>query len=368
MRAIAVVIMVALALPHLGAAPPDMLFRVEAEDLPTVAACLVADDPHAGGGSSVVLASQASLVGAEVNLPAGDYTLLLSLGAPDAGHDAVYVTVPGGEVRLPVGRFGELATLAQPFSVAEAGTIVLSVRPDPDELGVAIDQGGLARGTTEAGVELADLDAPDEALELAALAGVPAAGEVVEVAGPVSGEVTLAELPAQQHARGPDTLFLATFDESADAEYARGIGACSNLSGAPLTEGRWGQALDCADARTHVLYSMDRNLARRAGTLECRVRSAQANLWSDGAEHYLLTLRPRRRMVGEPRIAVRLDVFKGEDDALHLRATGAPAPVDLAIPTAGLAPGEWHHIAISWEAPAARRRPSGWPSMAAASR
>ncbi len=137
MRAIAVVIMLALALPHLGADPLETLFCVEAEDLLTVASCSVAEDPHAAGGRAVLLGSQASVLGTAVELGAGDYTLLVSAVAPDATHDAIYITVSSGETRTPIGRFGELVTLAQPFSVAEAGTIALSVRPDPDELGVA---------------------------------------------------------------------------------------------------------------------------------------------------------------------------------------------------------------------------------------
>ncbi len=213
---------------------------------------------------------------------------------------------------------------------------------------MAIDQVGLTRGTIEGGVDLADLAAPAEAVELSPIPGA-ASGDLAAPPQARTREFRLAALPTTQHTRGPDTLFLATFDESADAEYARGIGACSNLSSAPLTEGRWGQALDCTDAATNLLYAMDRNFIARAGTLECRVRAGETNIWADGAEHYLFTLRPRRRMTGEPRIAVRLEVFKGEDNALHLRATGAPAPVGLAIPTAGLVPDEWHHIAISWD-------------------
>ncbi len=330
------------------AAPPEALLKVEAEDLPTVSAAAVAEEPLATGGTAVVLSSARSLLAASVGLDAGEYTLLVSLVAPDGSHDAVYLSVPGGEVRRPVGRFGELVTLAQQFIVGQdAGPVALAVRPDAEELGVMVDQVGLVRGTVEVTVDLADLPDPAEPLAVDPLPG----GLTAAPSGAATEDFRLAQVPQAPHERGLGTQFLVSFDGSPDADYARGRPGCGTASDAKLVEGRWGDALDCTAHGFRALYSMERNLAPKSGTLEFWVKSGpDANIWADDEDHYLAYLWPKQQLPREPRDSVALELVKrAEDRALHLAAKGAPAPVDLALPTADLDPGTWHHVAISWD-------------------
>ncbi|MEA3402503.1 MAG: pectate lyase [Armatimonadota bacterium] len=334
--------------PALHAEGPEVVLVAEAEDLPTVSGTALAEDPHASGGNALMLAARNATLGMWIALPAGEYTLLISATAADPDHDAIYVSAPGVEQRLAVGSFGELVTLAAPFIVTGEGPSIIAIRPDPEELGVSVDQVAIVRGSGEPGVAPAELQEAGERPEMSALPG--AEGESAAPAQPQAPtEFALPELPAGPHTRQLDTLFVASFDESADADWARGRMGCANLSGAPLAEGRWGQALDCTAEQVRVFYNAERNLMPRSGTVECRVRSGERNIWADGMEHYLLHLRVRRPLPGEPRTPVTLEVVKREDDALHLSAAGSPLPIDLTVPTADLDPAAWHHVAFSWE-------------------
>ncbi len=333
----------------LQAGAQDVVFVVEAQDLPTVRSAAVVDDPVATGGGAVALISSAAMLGARVELPAGVYTLLVSATAPDPTHDAIYVDSPGGSQRLPVNRFGELVTLRHAFTAPGDTPVSLAIRPDPNELGVAIDQVGVVRGEPADGTDLARIEAPAEAPPLLPLEGVAAdagAGETLRVS---VRDVALAETPSAPHERGLDTMLLASFDGSTDADWAVGNPRSANRSGVPLAEGRWGQALDCTAPETDLMLNMRRNHIARAGTIECQVRMAGAGAWADDRERYLLHLQPRPQLPGEPRLPLTLSVIKRADGALHLIAAGAPLPVDVAVPVAGLDAQAWHHVALSWD-------------------
>ncbi|MGC9317504.1 MAG: pectate lyase [Armatimonadota bacterium] len=334
--------------PALAADPPKVVLVAEAQDLPTASGAALAEDPHASGGEALRLAAPDARLGMQIPLPAGEYTLVVSVTAADPHHDAIYVSAPGVEQRLAVGGFGELVTLSVPFIVTGHGPSIIVIRPDPDELGVLVDQVAIVRGSAGQGVAPAEMEEAVQRPELSPLPG-PEVASTAPAEPQTPTEFELSELPDGPHARGLDTLLLASFDESADADWARGRAGCANLSRAPLAEGHWGRALDCTGEQVRVLYNMERNIVSRAGTMQCWVRAGETNIWADGLERYLLHLRTRRPLPGEPRVPVTLEVVKREDDALHLSAAGTPLPIDLAVPTADLDPAAWHHVAVSWD-------------------
>lgn len=170
-----------------------------------------------------------------------------------------------------------------------------------------------------------------------------------KVVTPGVRDFKMAELPARPHGPGLDTLFYCSFDESRDADYARGNGRSGLAVGSELAAGKWGRALDCTDQKANMYFGMARNLVPRAGTLECWVKSGPNNIWADGKDHCLFYLRPQREMPGGPRAGVTIELTKrGEDNALHLTVTRGPT-ADLAVSTAKLAPAAWHHLAFSWD-------------------
>ncbi|MBD3293343.1 MAG: hypothetical protein GF393_10495, partial [Armatimonadia bacterium] len=343
----ALIIMALLCACALPLMAQDMVFVMEAEDLPTVASASLVEDPFATGGSAVLLASPAARLAAQVELAAGEHTLLVSAIAPDPAHDAIYVDVPGGSQRLPVNAFGELVTLAHTFTVAEVGPADLTIRPDPNELGVSIDQVGLLRGKPEGIVPLADLDAPADAPGLKPLPDAPADGAAPALAEVTVRDVRLAEVPSEPHARALDTRLVADFDEGLAADWAAGNTRFSNLSGATLTEGRWGRALDCAPPEVDVQVNLAGNHIPRAGTIECWTLLADDR--PADRERYLLHLQPTPQPGASPRMPLTVAVIERADGILRLTAEGAPVPVDVALPGVDLADRQWHHVALSWD-------------------
>jgi len=342
------------------------LFCLAAEQLPTCVNAPVTAMAGAQGDAAVVLSSEAARLGAQLQLQPGAYAVVLRAFAPSAAKDALYIDVAGRSARLAIGEFERWVVRTQVFRVQEAAQYAVVLQPDPNELGLAIDQVALVRGAVGQLNEMADLPPPAAQVALEPVSGIRVAqaaqaGEE-ETVTPGASEFKMASLPEGPRGRGLDTLFYCSFDESRDADYARGNGKCALTAGEELVEGKWGNALDCTDQKVNMYFNVERNLIPRAGTLECWLKSGESNIWADGEDHCLFHLTPRRAMPGGPRAAMTVDLTKrGEDNAFHLTVTGG-ASADLAVPTADLDPQSWHHLAFSWDfttgRPVDRRRVS----------
>ena len=329
------------------------LFCLAAEQLPTCVNAPATAMEGAQGDAAVVLSSEAARLGAQLQLQPGAYAVVLRAFAPSAAKDALYIDVAGRSARLAIGEFERWVVRTQVFRVQEAAQYAVVLQPDPNELGLAIDQVALVRGAVGQLNEMADLPPPAAQVALEPVSGIRVAqaaqaGEE-ETVTPGASEFKMASLPEGPRGRGLDTLFYCSFDESRDADYARGNGKCALTAGEELVEGKWGNALDCTDQKVNMYFNVERNLIPRAGTLECWLKSGETNIWADGEDHCLFHLTPRRAMPGGPRAAMTVDLTKrGEDNAFHLTVTGG-ASADLAVPTADLDPQSWHHLAFSWD-------------------
>ena len=355
MRPTRVVLLASLALRSwcgeaLAADAGATVFSRDAEALPTCVHAKASRITGADGGAAVRFDNPAARMGAQLKLEPGTYRLVFRALAPSGSQDAFYFDAAGQTFRIAIGEFERWVVRAQPFEVKKAGSYSLALRPDVNELGLAIDQVALVRGTLPDIRRMQDLPKPTGQVALKPLVGVVAAQRsAANAVKPEFKEFKMAALPAKPHGRGLDTLFYCSFDESRDADYARGNGGCGLVAGGKLTTGKWGKALDCTDEKVNMFYNLHRNLVSRAGTLECWVKSGEQNIWNDGKQHCLFYLRPRRMMPHSPRAGLTIELTKrGKDNAFHFVVSGA-ATADLAVPTADLDPNTWHHLAFSWD-------------------
>ena len=170
------------------------------------------------------------------------------------------------------------------------------------------------------------------------------------------------------------TLY-ATFDRDTHAGRAAGVPYASGSRTAVVPGGAAGQALQADDRLSNVVYPGRDNLPGTAGTLRLFLKSAPgANLWNDGKEHWIaaaerdcpypdpLTLPadyPGFHLLlyksAENEIVFGLNNTAGKD----LREKDGELPahppaVALRRGCAGLDPGAWHEVVLSWDA--GRRR------------
>jgi rhamnogalacturonyl hydrolase YesR len=193
------------------------------------------------------------------------------------------------------------------------------------------------------------------------------------VAMPITSPCRLATVPDQPAVRDRKTCLLASFDsaDTSDAEYARverrevGTGTQADAPG------RFGGGVAVTGTQGCVMYPGLDNYDPRRGTVEFWAQSrAEAPIWTDGKEHWLLVLYPERAGAS-PRYGMApyfVVLRKMADNTLDLRVVNASLPPyaaavslrtargwSVSMPADTLSPDAWHHLVASWDLEGAGR-------------
>ncbi len=187
---------------------------------------------------------------------------------------------------------------------------------------------------------------------LAALAALTAGD-----AGTVLAVSELGDLPSWVSGpveRDRHTTLLARFDDaqSVQPDYERdGTGAAGRNYDASVP-GRHGGGIEIDVAGAQLNFRSHGNLHPQGGTVQFWIRSKPGeNIWQDGEEHCLFSAAAEQRV---------LELWKKDDDRLHLRWAGfhwkgdEAVPGDLSVPVQDLDGASWHHLLFSWDDEAGR--------------
>lgn len=163
----------------------------------------------------------------------------------------------------------------------------------------------------------------------------------------LTGLVLLASGPASaQLAADKDTRLLANFEHSPDADFARGsAGAISAPRTDPLVPGRFGKGVRLAERESIELDGTGGNFDPARGTIEFWVKTDWAG--SDPETHRFFTCAVSQppnqylhvNFIGKGRLGIALGA--GPEDDWRWRRADA----DIS----GWQPGEWHHVAFTWD-------------------
>ncbi len=309
-------------------AADDVMLKIEMQSWGQSRGLSPVGADEASDGVAMALAGDASAVGA-LELPAGDYTLVLWATAPAGDADGFFVEINGARTRL-LGRIGSWGTLSLPFTVAQAGPVTIQIIGQ--EPGLTIDQIAVVRGAYPQG-EIDYADIPGETTgESIGLEDIPR----------LSAPCELAALPDAPFEADATTVFHESFDAP-----------CAGVVGDHrwTEEGRWGQALilDMPDGRFDI-DAAELGIAER-GTIEWWVKPRPAaRVWWDQGWHYFLHLEPATAD------GVQIDVSKYRTSLeTWITLDGRPYALDEGINettqmgTSGLSIEDWHHMLVSWD-------------------
>lgn len=299
----------------------DVMIKVELEDYGAGSGLSPVQLDGAAHGKAMALASDAMAAGG-LNLPPGDYTLLLRTFAPAGDQDGFFVEIDGTRTRrvAPIGRWG---VLAFPFSVKTQRQVTLTVLGQ--EAGIVVDRLAVVRGTFA-----------DEAVDFADIPDKTPPGESVGLADLVRlrAPARLRELPQEPFTFNRETLFLENF-----ATLPGGVtGECA------IVPGKWDQALylGVPDGRFEV-PAAEFALGQQ-GTIEWWVRPRPAQrLWHDQGWHYFLHAAPAAAG------GLQLDLSRHPATQLRLTVAAGEAVETLEVNTNAADLEEWHHILVSWD-------------------
>ncbi|MGD9497454.1 MAG: LamG-like jellyroll fold domain-containing protein [Armatimonadota bacterium] len=308
-------------------AEDDVVLKVEIENWGEARGLTAVAHEQARRGVAMAMAADAAAVGG-LNLPAGEYTLVLWAHAPAGDADGFFVEINGDRTRL-LGPIGSWGTLALPFTVAREGPVTIAIIGQ--EAGMTVDQIAVVRGSY-----------PQGQIEFAQVPGEPQGESIgLDDIERLSTPCALASVPDAAFAPDEQTVFHQSFDAP-----------CAGVVGEHRWgEGRWGQGLilDMPDGR----FDIDAAALEigEQGTIEWWVKTREAaRIWWDQGWHYLLHAEPARP--GGP----QLDLSKyGTQLVLTLSLDGQPYVLEeglhetVAAGTGGLSNEDWHHLLVSWD-------------------
>lgn len=310
-----------------AAADPAVLFCAEIEGLPAASGVVAAPREGAAGGQAATLAADACVVWG-LDLPAGEYTLLLRGFAPAGDQDALFLTCGARRERftIPIGRWGQRAMA---FRHRETGAATFRV--DGQEAGVLVDRVAVVAGSRS-----------ESDVDLAACALTPPTVPIpVDRLPRFERPCRLAEFPPVGVPDDSAPLFREDFERPP----VPGLAGTHRLG---LGRSGQGALLAMPDGRFEAALPDPSGLAC-SGTVEWWVRPRPAaHVWSDQGWHYFLHAAPAEGST------VRMDLYRrpASDLTLSLSA-GKDGPVEsLSLNTSSLDPEAWHHILVSWEAAA----------------
>ncbi len=322
-----VVVLAGVAAHAADIAADDVMLKIEVQSWGQSRGLSPVGADEASDGVAMALSADASAMGA-LELPAGDYTLVLWATAPAGDADGFFVEINGARTRL-LARIGSWGTLALPFKVARAGPVTIQIIGQ--EPGLTIDQIAVVRGTYPQG-EIDYADIPGETTgESIGLDDIPR----------LTAPCELAALPEEPFVADDTTVYHESFDQP-----------CAGVVGEHRwAAGRWGQALilDMPDGRFDV-DATELGIAEQ-GTVEWWVKTRPAaRVWWDQGWHYFLHLEPATED------GVQIDVSKYRTSLeTWVTLNGAPYALDQGIhetvqmSTGDLSIEDWHHILVSWD-------------------
>ncbi len=322
-------LVVAAALPVTAAeiAPEDVILKVEIESWGQTHGLSPVAAPEASGGVAMALAADANAVGA-VRLDPGEYTLVLWATAPAGDADGFFVEINGQRTRL-LGRIGRWDTLSLPFTVTQAGPVIIQIIGQ--EPGLTIDQIAVVRGSYPQG-QIAFANIPGEAAgQSISLEDIPR----------LSGPCALKEVSDTPFAPDERTVLHESFDAP-----------CTGVVGEHRWgEGRFGPALilDMPDGRFD-LNTAGLDIAEQ-GTIELWVKTRPAaRVWWDQGWHYLLHFEPAQpggTQLDLSLLCARLELTATLDGTPYPLAKGTNEVVGMN--TGALDNEAWHHLLVSWD-------------------
>ncbi len=314
-RALAVVLVCLIGLPA-GAQSPEVALAVAAERYGVASGLTATRAPGANGGVAMALSDSSTIAGG-LQLAPGQYTLVLRTFAPAGDQDGFFVEVAGTRTRrtAPIGSWGALAF---PFSVEQAGQVLISIIGQ--EPGMLVDDVVIVKGTVK--------DGQVDTTKLVAATG----GDRVGFEG-----LTRLRTPCRLRDFPPQTVTAALREDFETAP----PGAAGEHRLGPGQTGR-GLVLDMPDGRYDLEAKALGPLA--TGTVEWWVKPRPAaQVWLDHGWHYFLH--------GAPAVAegCRLDLSRHPRTQLQLTLAVGDRNESLHLPTNSLDLQQWHHVLVSWD-------------------
>jgi hypothetical protein len=311
----------------------DVLLKVEVEAWGETAGMQPVGRGEATGNIAMALASDGYAVGG-LELEPGDYTLLFSDYAPAGDQDAFFVEIAGERARLK-GHIGSWGTIVHPFSVREAGTVMIAITGQ--EPGMILDQMAVVSGSFEPG-EISMADVPGETTGQSI--GVD---EIPRLSSPCA----LAEPPQQPLPPDDSTVYYEDFEVQ-----------CGGISGEQRwNEGPFGRALilDMPDGR----FTVDASALEigQQGTVEWWVKPREAaRIWWDQGWHYFLHAAPAQAggtQLDLSKHVYQLSLTTSDDGEPY--ALGEGEHEQVFMNTNSLSIEDWHHLLVSWDFTADRQ-------------
>lgn len=171
-----------------------------------------------------------------------------------------------------------------------------------------------------------------------------------------------------------NTLFLAHFNDKIDADFAKGTAEHSkgNAGISKGNQGKYGEALVCAKGMTsnpqgvsapyqQPSFPMDGNLDPKKGTLEFWIKcNFPKKLTADDIQalHYIFDL-PTNNLTDKngntKRMVLVMREYRISKDSdqtqkvIHYFAAGGDNEVKDITCKIDWKPGEWHHVAVTWD-------------------
>jgi len=317
----------AVCAPAAQISEDDVMLKTELESWGRTSGLTPAGHPEASGGVAMSMSSDAVAVGA-LQLPPGDYTLVIWQYAPAGDADGFFVEIAGERTRL-LGTIGSWGTLALPFTVRDnAGVAITIIGQEPT---MTIDRIAVVRGTYKTG-EIDFADIPGET-----------AGDRIGL-DQVERLATPRKLAAAPEAPlPPDENTVLTQDFEAE---------CPGVVGEHRwIDGPFGQALvlDMPDGR----FDLDTSALDigEQGTVEWWVKTREAaRIWWDQGWHYFFHAEPAKEG------GTQLD-FDKHITTMALTATLDGEPYELAegvnermqFGVGNVSNEDWHHVLVSWD-------------------
>lgn len=308
-------------------AQDDVLLKVEVENWGAVRGMQPVTHEEASGGVAMSMAEDALAVGG-LQMPAGDYTLVLWQMAPAGDADGFFVEINGERTRL-LGTIGRWGTLTLPFSVRRAGPVTIAIIGQ--EPTMTVDTIAVVRGTYQRD-QIAFADIPGEVTgESVGLQDIARLAIPCALAEPPSEP-----LPADEH-----TVYQQDFE-------AR----CAGVSGEHRwTDGPFGRALilDMPDGR----FDIDASALEIAeqGTVEWWVKPREAaRVWWDQGWHYFLHAEPAQpggTQLDLFTLRANLALRTTQDATAYALSEGTHENVQFSVGRVDLT--QWHHMLVSWD-------------------
>jgi len=151
-----------------------------------------------------------------------------------------------------------------------------------------------------------------------------------------------------------DLLFYASFDRSTDADFARGDARCAETGEPELVDGRFGRALLFSSrVRACCQYQAEKNLQSDQGTIAFYFRPE----WSGGDyqhRHFFFypgIRNPHAGVNAPDSMGIHTKRYRKPDQEIWLWYDDHGGGNNIVkSPIASWRAGQWHHVAVTWDA------------------